>query len=103
MDAQTRHSHSRLVVVTVLVLVTALFGVVLSGCDEDDVEKMLGGSTAASVEAMYGVNRDPLLSVWLDDMGQRLVSFSTRQQIPYSFRIVETDMVNAFAGPWGHI
>jgi len=103
MDAQTRYSHSILVVVAVLILVTALFGVVLTGCDEDDVEKMLGGSTAASVEAMYGVNRDPLLSVWLNDMGQRLVSFSTRQQIPYSFKVVETDMVNAFAGPWGHI
>ncbi len=103
MDAQTRHSHSRLVAVAVLVVVIALFGIVLIGCDEDDMEKVLGGSTAASVEAMYGVNRDPLLSVWLDDMGQRLVSFSTRQQIPYSFKIVETDMVNAFAGPWGHI
>ncbi len=103
MDAQTRHSHSILVVVTVLVVVTALFGIVLSGCDEDDMEKVLGSTTAASVEATYGVNRDPLLSVWVDDMGQRLVSFSTRQQIPYSFKIVETDMVNAFAGPWGHI
>ncbi len=79
------------------------FLVMLSGCKEDDIEKMLGSSTAASVEATYGVNRDPLLSVWLEDMGHRLVSFSTRQQIPYSFKIVKTDMVNAFAGPWGHI
>jgi len=89
--------------VMICVLLAGLVLAILTGCDEDDMEKMLGSTTAASVEATYGVNRDPLLSVWLDDMGQRLVSFSTRQQIPYSFKIVKTDMVNAFAGPWGHI
>jgi predicted Zn-dependent protease len=90
-------------VAIICVLLAALVLAILTGCDEDDVEKVLGSTTAASVEATYGVNRDPLLSVWLDDMGQQLVSFSTRQQIPYSFKILETDMVNAFAGPWGHI
>jgi len=102
MHFRTANSRCRAVVV-VCVLLSALLLAMLTGCEEDDVEKMLGSSTAASVEATYGVNRDPLLSVWLDDMGHRLVSFSTRQQIPYSFKIVETDMVNAFAGPWGHI
>ena len=91
------------IVVVVIAVLAALLGALLSGCDEDDVERMLGGQTAASIEHSYGVNRDPLLSGWLDDMGQGLVGFSTRQQIPYSFRILETDMVNAFAGPWGHV
>jgi len=95
------HRHPS--VAAVCILLGTLTVAMIGGCKENDIEKVLGGSTAASVEASYGVNRDPLLSVWLDDLGQRLVSFSTRQQIPYSFKIVKTDMVNAFAGPWGHI
>ena len=90
-------------VVVMLALLAGLAGSFLSGCDEDDVEKMLGSQTAASIEHSYGVNHDPLLCDWLEDMGQTLVGFSTRQQIPYTFRILETDMVNAFAGPWGHV
>jgi len=95
------YRYPLLVILCVLLAVLVL--VMLVGCKENDIEKMLGSSTAASVEATYGINRDPLLSAWLDDIGHHLVSFSTRQQIPYSFKIVKTDMVNAFAAPWGHI
>ncbi len=103
MGAQTVCGRLRIAAAAVLILALSLLGVILSGCDEDDIEKMLGSTTASSIEGAYGVNRDPLLANWLEDMGQTMVSFSTRQQIPYSFRILETDMVNALAGPWGHI
>jgi len=103
MGHQAMPRRATVTAVVLPILVIALLGITLSGCDEDDVEKMLGGSTAAAIESTYGVNNDPLLVEWLDDMGQTMVSFSTRQHIPYSFKILETDMVNAFAGPWGHV
>ena len=75
----------------------------LAGCNEDTVEKQIGSATAASVEATYRVNRDPLLNDWNQDVGRTLTAFSVRQQVPYKFKVVDTDMVNAFAAPWGYV
>ena len=75
----------------------------LSGCNEDSVEKQLGSATASSIEGTYRVNRDPVLNDWNRDVGRTLTAFSTRQQIPYSFKVIDTDMVNAFAAPWGYV
>lgn len=100
-EQSKRHSITGLSVVVVLMALLALG--VLSGCDEDDIERHLGRSTAASVESTYGVNHDPLVCEWIDYVGQSMVSFSTRQHIPYTFKVLNANIVNAFAGPWGHI
>ncbi|MBP8953041.1 MAG: M48 family metalloprotease [Armatimonadetes bacterium] len=73
-----------------------------SGCD-DKVEKQIGSLTASSVEKEYAVVSDPLISEWLNTAGQTMVGHSTRQSIPYSFKVIDTDMVNAFAAPYGYI
>ncbi len=91
---------STLIMVALLLPLVVLL---IAGCDEDDIERQLGRMTAASVEGTYGVNRDPLISDWIDHVGQTMVSFSTRQQIPYTFKVLRSDIVNAFAAPWGHI
>jgi DNA polymerase-1 len=67
------------------------------------VERTIGRQTAVAVEQEFGVNRDPVLAEWVNGMGQRLVGQSHRQYIEYSFKVVDTDMVNAFAAPWGYI
>lgn len=92
-------------IVRSLLLAAAMSALVLSGtgCREDDVEEALGRASAASVEAAYDVDRDPLMNEWVTNAGQTLVSYSRRQSIPYEFRIIKTDMVNAFAAPYGHI
>ena len=59
--------------------------------------------SAAAVEAAYDVDTDPLICEWINNAGQTLVSHSRRQHIPYEFKVIETDMVNAFAAPYGHI
>ncbi len=102
MNSGIRKYRAGFPAVAVMVVVIGL-GLAISGCDEDDMERYLGQNTAASVERHYGVNRDPLISDWIDGVGQTMVSFSTRQQIPYTFKVLRTDIVNAFAGPWGHI
>jgi predicted Zn-dependent protease len=89
------------VCLTILVLVMGIG--LLSGCNEDDVERSIGKQTAASVEKEYGVNNDPVLQEWANTLGHRLVGQSGRQNISYSFKVVNTDMVNAFAAPWGYV
>lgn len=86
-------------------LLLALAGllVLIAGCDEDSVEKSLGKQTAASVEKEYGVNNDPVMQEWVDTLGHRLVGQCPRQNIEYRFRVVNTDMVNAFAAPYGYV
>ncbi len=74
-----------------------------TGCGERDVERTLGDMSRASIESAYNVDDDPLINEWLKHAGQTLVGHSRRQDIPYSFRVIETDQVNAFAAPFGHI
>ncbi len=76
---------------------------VSSGCNEDKMEKAIGSSVAKSIEATYRVNSDPVLNAWINNVGHTVVAMSTRQHIPYHFKILETDMVNAFAAPWGYV
>jgi len=77
--------------------------IVGGGCGEDDIEEVLGDASAASVESAYGVDGDPLLNEWLNTAGQTIVSHSRRQHIPYEFKVIQTDQVNAFAAPYGHV
>ncbi|MGC9318136.1 MAG: M48 family metalloprotease [Armatimonadota bacterium] len=90
---------ARLMVAAVLAVGLLLMG---TGC-EDDVEEALGEASAASIEAAYNVDRDPLMNEWLTHAGQTIVAQSRRQTIPYEFKVIETDLVNAFAAPYGHI
>ncbi|MCX7597595.1 MAG: M48 family metalloprotease, partial [Armatimonadetes bacterium] len=75
----------------------------IAGCDEDDIERMIGDNVAASVERSYPVLNNPAAQDWLTYVGQTTVGFSTRQHIPYTFQVLDSDTVNAFAAPWGHV
>lgn len=74
-----------------------------TGCDEGDVEEALGDMSAASIESAYEVDPDPLINDWLTYTGHTIVSHTNRQNIPYRFSVIQTDLVNAFAAPYGHI
>lgn len=76
--------------------------VITTGCD-DKIERIIGEMSAKSVESEYRVVDDPLLAEWVDTVGHTLLGYTARQSIPYSFKVLETDLVNAFAAPYGHI
>ncbi|MGQ9732394.1 MAG: M48 family metalloprotease [Candidatus Zipacnadales bacterium] len=75
----------------------------LMGCSDEDIERTIGKQTAAAIESTYRVVDDPLVSDYVNTMGHILVGHSKRQDIPYQFKVIDTDIVNAAAVPWGYV
>lgn len=74
-----------------------------SGDFQKDVERTIGKEVAAEIESTYGVVDDPLLTGWVNRLGQRLASVSGRTDIKYQFKVLDDDEVNAVAAPGGFI
>ena len=55
------------------------------------------------VEEMGGLYPDPALQAYVADVGAKLVRVSETPDLPYTFTIVDTDDVNAFALPGGYV
>jgi predicted Zn-dependent protease len=69
--------------------------------EEDEQE--IGDQAARQVSAELGIVDDPALSAYIEQLGRRLAQFSPRQDLDYSFQIVEMEEPNAFALPGGYI
>ncbi|MEA3439864.1 MAG: M48 family metalloprotease [Chloroflexota bacterium] len=69
----------------------------------DDEEIEIGREAAAEFESENPISSDPALIERVERIGQALVPFSPRQNLPYTFKVVDTDDVNAFALPGGFI
>ncbi len=95
-------SNRRRAMPVAAMLVVFLPVLLSTGCD-DKIERQLGKMSASSIEREYRVVDDPLLAEWVDLAGHTMLGYTTRQSIPYEFKVIETDMVNAFAAPYGHI
>lgn len=68
-----------------------------------DIERGLGEIVGEEIEAAYGVVDDPLLTNWVNRVGQRLAAASGRTNIKYQFKILDSNDVNAVAAPGGFI
>ncbi len=53
--------------------------------------------------ADYGMTQDSKLNAYLNTTGKRLAALSHRPRMPYSFRVVNANYVNAYAFPGGSI
>ena len=101
-----------------LILATACTG--LAGAQETSVKLPDIGSSAASAMSpgemkAYGASMlhemraynyvldDPLVSDYLQDLGYRLVSYSDRPDLEFTFFVVRSNDINAFAAPGGYI
>ena len=67
----------------------------------DEVE--LGKQASAQLEKETKVWNNAEQQARLDSIGQRLASTSTRQDLKFSFKMLDTDMLNAMALPGGHV
>ena len=66
-------------------------------------EIAMGQEADPQVTAMYGLVDDPALQAYVSDIGKRLAATSERPGLPWSFKVVDDPIVNAFALPGGFI
>ncbi len=70
---------------------------------EDQGEIEQGREADRQVEAQYGFYEDEELLAYVDRLGQEVASVSERPHLPWTFRILDSPVVNAFALPGGFI
>jgi beta-barrel assembly-enhancing protease len=69
----------------------------------DEEEMTMGRKAADETDKQMPILDAPLLTAYLDNLGQKIAQASRRPQITYSFKIVNTDVVNAFSLPGGFV
>lgn len=66
-------------------------------------EIALGQEADPQIVAEYGVYDDQQLAAYVDGIGQNIARVSHRPNIKYTFRVVDSPIVNAFALPGGYV
>jgi predicted Zn-dependent protease len=52
---------------------------------------------------MYGIYDDVALVTYIDNLGQQLAKISHRPQLTYTFNVMDSPVINAFAVPGGYV
>jgi predicted Zn-dependent protease len=66
-------------------------------------EIALGGQTDQQIIQTYGIYDDPELNAYVNDLGQRMSKKTHRPNLNYSFKVLDTAVINAFAVPGGYV
>lgn len=69
----------------------------------DAEELQFGQAYVMEHETKIKLHTDPVVTGYINDLGQSLVRYSKRSNITYTFKVVETKGVNAYAIPGGFI
>ena len=69
----------------------------------DAQEVQLGKQFSRQIEQDLKIYSDPTVTAYIDQLGQHLANHSQRQNITYHFKVVDTEVVNAFAIPGGYL
>ncbi len=69
----------------------------------DAEERQLGQAFVAQHEQKITLYTDPVVTDYINTLGQSLVRYSKRSNIQYTFKVVDTKGVNAYAVPGGFI
>lgn len=75
----------------------------LAACIGDEREKEIGDRVASQVNAQVPLVQDGPTVRYVNDLGRMIARHSARPDLEYRFYLVDTDAVNAFALPGGHI
>jgi predicted Zn-dependent protease len=99
--------------IPVLLVISALW---LAGCARNPVtgkrelmlmstadEIQLGQQSDKEISKTYGLYDDQDLQRYMDEMGQRLAKVSHRPDLSFTFRVLDSPVVNAFAVPGGFV
>ncbi len=98
------------------VLVIAIMVLLVSSCAVNPVsgkkelmlfsekqEIAMGRETDQQIRQQFGIYEDKALNAYVKGVGQKLVPFSHRPDLPHHFAVLDTPVVNAFAAPGGYI
>jgi predicted Zn-dependent protease len=66
-------------------------------------EISIGQQSDPEIRREMGVYKDPTLTAYISNIGQRIAKGSERPQLPWRFTVVDQPAVNAFAVPGGFI
>jgi predicted Zn-dependent protease len=66
-------------------------------------EIQMGKESDAQIVASLGLYDDPVMSKYVEGIGMRLAAISERPNLPWTFRVIDDPVVNAFALPGGFI
>jgi beta-barrel assembly-enhancing protease len=66
-------------------------------------EMQLGAQAAADINRQLPLVRDAAVNQYVNNLGRRMAQAADPRGIPYTFYVVNSDGVNAFAIPGGHI
>ena len=69
----------------------------------DAEEQQLGQNVSERIRTRYGVVQDANVHRYVSLVGQVLAQASTRPNLPWTFVVLDTDGVNAFAAPGGYV
>ena len=69
----------------------------------DAEEQELGAAVSERIRTRYGVVQDAAVHRYLALVGTALAQGSTRPALPWTFVVLDTDGVNAFAAPGGYV
>jgi predicted Zn-dependent protease len=90
------------------VVILSLMLLVGAGCEnplqiDRETEIEIGRQGAADLEAKYGVVRNAQMQQRLDSIGERVAAVSQEPSLPWTFKILNSDEVNAVTLPGGFI
>lgn len=69
------------------------------GADEEEI----GAETDKKIVAQFGLYEDKKIQSYVEDVGQRVLSKVGEPEYDYHFKVLDNEMVNAFALPGGYI
>lgn len=69
----------------------------------EEEEQKLGAEVSARLRVRYGVVQDPAVHQYVSLVGHVLAQASSRPNLAWSFIVLDTDSVNAFAAPGGYV
>jgi predicted Zn-dependent protease len=69
----------------------------------DDEEAAIGADVSAKVRQRFGVVQDPAVHKYVSLVGMTVAKASDRPDLPWTFIVLDTDGVNAFASPGGFV
>ncbi|AKQ45054.1 peptidase M48 [Rufibacter radiotolerans] len=69
----------------------------------EDQEVAMGVQADPQIVAQFGLYQNPKLQNFIQEKGQQMAAISHRSNLKYTFRIVDSPVLNAFAVPGGYV